>query len=79
MPLYRGSGGAIFEVTPPESGSLRENFDAAVARGELVLVEQPADDTPEQEPPADEQADAPAPAPRRRTKAAKPADDTPEV
>ncbi len=40
--LYRGSGGAIFEVDPPELGTnARELFDAQVASGALVPVDVP--------------------------------------
>lgn len=39
MAEYRGSGGAIFEITVPEPGThARENFDAQVASGALVEV-----------------------------------------
>jgi hypothetical protein len=42
MPLYRGSGGAIWEITPPDPGThRREQFDAQLERGDLVLVEEP--------------------------------------
>lgn len=40
MALYRGSGGSVFEITPPTEGTNpREIFDAQIASGELVLVE----------------------------------------
>lgn len=40
MALYRGAGGAMFDVTPPAEGSnLRDLFDAQVASGDLVAVE----------------------------------------
>lgn len=42
MALYRGAGGATFDVTPPPEGSnLRELFDAQVASGDLVAVDEP--------------------------------------
>lgn len=40
MPLYRGSGGAVWDITPPEPGTARRRqFDEQLASGELVLVE----------------------------------------
>lgn len=43
MALYKGQGGAVFEIDPPSEGSIaRESFDAQVANGDIVLVEQPA-------------------------------------
>ncbi len=68
MSLYRGSGGAIFEITPPGRGSLRENFDAAIARGDLVPVDDaeavaaPVEEQPEEVPVAEAE---PEPAPTR--------------
>lgn len=38
MPLYRGSGGAVFDITPPERGNLKELFQQRIAAGDLVLV-----------------------------------------
>lgn len=59
MPTYQGSGGAIFEVTPPELGSAaRENFDAAIAKGELVEVEAPKQDAKPAPKPAKKKAPA---------------------
>lgn len=41
MALYRGSGGAVFEITPPEPGTpARELFDGQIARGDLALIEE---------------------------------------
>jgi len=38
--LYRGQGGAEFDIEPPREGSMaRESFDAQVASGQLVAVE----------------------------------------
>jgi hypothetical protein len=40
--LYRGTGGAVFDIAPPEPGTnQREYFDAAVAAGDLVPVDAP--------------------------------------
>lgn len=40
MPLYRGSGGSVFEINPPAEGTnRREIFDAQIASGDLVIVE----------------------------------------
>lgn len=40
MALYRGKGGAVFEITPPDPGTnVREIFDAKIESGELTLVE----------------------------------------
>jgi hypothetical protein len=40
--LYRGEGGAIFEMDPPPEGSnRRELFDAQLESGRLTLVEAP--------------------------------------
>lgn len=42
MALYRGEGGAVFEMDPPREGSnQRELFDAQIANGRLTLVEAP--------------------------------------
>lgn len=42
MATYLGSGGASFEITPPAEGTnQREAFDARVAAGDLVLIEEP--------------------------------------
>jgi hypothetical protein len=42
MPLYQCAGGAIFEITPPAPGSnARELFDAQLAAGALVPVDEP--------------------------------------
>jgi hypothetical protein len=50
--LYRGQGGAEFEIEPPREGSMaRESFDAQVASGQLVLVE-PAPKAPKPAPKA---------------------------
>lgn len=38
MALYRGTGGAEFEMEPPDGGNQLEVFEAKVAAGELVLV-----------------------------------------
>jgi len=52
MPDYRGSGGAVWTITPPEPGTARRRqFDEQLASGDLVLIE------PEP---------APEPAPRKR-------------
>lgn len=49
MPLYKGAGGAVFDITPPAPGThRRENFDAQLKVGELVPVDPPGD--PEQKP-----------------------------
>lgn len=40
MPKYVGTGGAVFEITPPEPGTqARELFDQKLATGALVPVE----------------------------------------
>lgn len=40
MTLYRGAGGAVFDITPPALGTpQREQFDAQVEAGALVEVE----------------------------------------
>ena len=42
MGLYRGSGGAVFEIAVPEPGTAaRENFDAQIKSGALVAVPEP--------------------------------------
>ena len=42
MPLYRGTAGATWEIDPPAEGThRRELFDAQIANGDLVLVEEP--------------------------------------
>lgn len=44
MALYKGTGGAIFDIDPPREGTnQRELFDAAVANGHIVPV---VDDKP---------------------------------
>lgn len=46
MPEYRGSGGAIFEITVPEPGTqARKDFDRLVEKGALTLVEPPPAET----------------------------------
>lgn len=43
MALYKGQGGAVFDITPPNEGTnQRERFDAQLANGDLVPVEPPA-------------------------------------
>ena len=60
MGLYQGAGGAVFEIDPPTSGPQKELFDEKLAKGELVLVDQPVDEKPKRaraskpEPVADE-------------------------
>ena len=42
MALYKGQGGAVFDIEPPEDGQRKERFDAQLANGDLVLVEPPS-------------------------------------
>jgi hypothetical protein len=42
LPKYMGSGGAVFDITPPEPGTqARDRFDQQLAKGQLVPVEPP--------------------------------------
>jgi hypothetical protein len=53
-PLFKGSGGCVWDITPPEPGTMRRRqFDEQLASGELVPVE--ADPAP-----------TPTPSPRKR-------------
>ncbi len=39
MALYKGQGGAVFEIEPPTNGQRKERFDEQLANGDLVPVE----------------------------------------
>lgn len=43
MGLYRGAGGVVWEITPPDESTMpmhRERFDEQLASGALVPVEE---------------------------------------
>ncbi len=57
MALYKGKGGAVFEIEPPPEGSTRrENFDAQLEAGDLVPVEETAKPKPAAKPKPDTEA-----------------------
>ena len=47
MGFYKGQGGVVWELTPPQEGTMqRERFDEQVANGFLVEVDPPETDEP---------------------------------
>lgn len=55
--VVRGSGGAVFEMDVPTSGSALARWDDQIAKGDLVVIDEPKVE-PEVEEPAPAQSRA---------------------